>query len=164
MPTKFVRSQAWFLYLNEDQKTLVDLAEKLWHRERMLKSEFKDYSFLVFPMAKAYEGFLKKFFYDMGLIEKHDFESKHFRIGRALNPNLRDYYQDEKWIYDDVERTCGPNVARKLWDAWTDCRNHLFHFYPMSKQTISLTEAGKRIDQLALAMQEAVNCKLEIKN
>ena len=163
MPTDFVRTQAWFLYLDEDQKTLVELAQDLWRREKLLKSKFKDYSFVVFPMAKAYEGFLKKFFYDMGLINEGDFKSKHFRIGRALNPNLKNYFQDEKWIWDDVSRVCGPKTADRLWEAWTECRNHLFHYFYNDNSRrlvgLSLDDAGKKLDQLALAMKEAVACK-----
>ena len=44
---------------------------------------YHDYGFVVFASAKAYEGFLKKLFLDMGLITKQQFESDHFRIGRA---------------------------------------------------------------------------------
>ena len=168
MPTRFVRSQAWFLYLDEPQKRLVDLAEELWHREKLLKSQLSDYGFVVFPMAKAYEGFLKKFLYDMNLISQTEFESKHFRIGRALNPNLKDYLQDEKWVYDDVARVCGPKLAQDLWQTWTECRNRLFHYYYQGRKQedvsgVSLDEAGKRLDQLALAMQRAVSCKFRIK-
>ncbi len=163
MPTDFVRSQAWFLYLDEPQKRLVEIAQDLWRQEKMLKNQFADYSFVVFPMAKAYEGFLKKFFYDMGLIDERDFKSKHFRIGRALNPNLKNYFQDERWVWDDVSRVCGSKTADRLWNAWTECRNHLFHyFYNDSKQPLiglSLDDAGKKLDQLALAMKDAVACK-----
>ena len=133
----------------------------------MLKSQFTDYSFVVFPMAKAYEGFLKKFLYDMNLIDESELKNKHFRIGRALNPSLKSYLQDEKWVYDDVARTCGLQVAKQLWKVWTECRNHMFHYsyhWPNQQELgLTLEVAGEKLDQLSLAMQQAVSCKLKVK-
>lgn len=76
-------TQSWYLYLQPPERELIQISLELLAREERLNSSFSDYSFIVFPFAKAYEGFLKKFFYDMSLISRDVYESHRFRIGRA---------------------------------------------------------------------------------
>ena len=75
---------SWYLYLDEPQKKLINTTQ---HFIKKINEEGKqpeyDYSFLVFGVAKAYEGFLKKFLLDLGLIPTQVYQGKHFRIGRA---------------------------------------------------------------------------------
>ncbi len=120
-----------------------------------------DYAFIVFPIAKAYEGFLKEFLYALELIDQRTFEGKRFRIGRALNPDINENQRDEWWLYDDVSRLCGDALASTLWNAWLECRNRVFHYYPMTVTALSLTQAHACIVELSQAIESAVACQTE---
>ena len=74
--------------MEEPMRDLVGESYLLLEREERLNENLHDYSFVVFPMAKAYEGFLKKLFFDLGLINKRQYQGDRFRVGKSLNPNL----------------------------------------------------------------------------
>lgn len=152
--------EPWFQQLDEDHKVQVQLSFDLFERENVLQSNLADYSFIIFPAAKAYEGFLKSYFLKLGLINEQMYRGTRFRIGRALNPDIRGSQKDESWIYDDVEQWCGTSIARQLWEAWLECRNRVFHFYPERNQTISLKKSELYLIQLTEAMKAAVECKI----
>ena len=121
--------------------------------------KFHDYSFVVFPAAKAYEGFLKTLFHDLGFITDKDFFGKRFRIGKALNPALESHFRQEESVYDKlVDFSKGQTLPDTLWDTWKISRNLLFHWFPDEKNTISFEEAevrmGKILDAMDLAYKE----------
>ncbi len=119
------------------------------------RKEFHDYSFVVFPAAKAYEGFLKKLFLDLKFITPDDYYGKHFRIGKALNPSLPKEIRREG-IYDKIEKYCGgKGLADKLWETWRESRNLTFHWFPNEKNAISLDEARERIAMIISAIDQA---------
>ncbi len=122
------------------------------------RPEVHDFSFIVFPVAKTYEGFLRDYFYQAGLIDKRDYEGKYFRIGRSFNPDLPQRLRDEEWIYDDVANLCSPEVARQLWKAWIEGRNHLFHYYPHGRYCLTYEQAVERSWMLIQAMESALQC------
>ncbi|MBD3279508.1 MAG: hypothetical protein GF390_02230 [Candidatus Pacebacteria bacterium] len=156
--------QAWFQYLTSWQQKLVRQAHQLLVREQENQTLYDDYSFIVFPMAKAYEGFLKKLLFDQGLITQHVYEGKRFRIGRALNPDIREHQRDKWWLYDNVERKCGSKTARFLWETWLACRNRVFHFFPKAKASLELSEASQRLQMMRDAMRQAVACLEDSEN
>ena len=118
--------------------------------------------FVVFPAAKAYEGFLKKLFLDLKFITEEDYYGKHFRIGKALNPSLPKELRREG-VYDKIVQFCqGHTLADKLWDTWRLSRNLTFHWFPNEKNAITLTEAGERIEMIIGAIDEAFKeCKIK---
>lgn len=125
-----------------------------------MTKEFHDYSFVVFPMAKAYEGFLKKLFYVAKLIDQDTYEGHKFRLGKALNPDLPQRHRGDWWMYGAVMDRCGKAVAFQLWLTWKECRNLLFHFFPAHKHFITLDEAELRIGQIENAMEMVMECNL----
>lgn len=155
----------WFSNLAPSQQKLVELTYFLYEREAKNHSEqtkLYDYSFVIFPLAKAYEGFLKQYLYDLQLIDQRTFEGKRFRIGRALNPDIRQSQRDEYWIYDDIELMCGKQVAHVLWQTWLQCRNRVVHFFPKDEHKITLHQAKERIVMVMETMDEAFACKVEL--
>jgi len=124
---------------------------------------FHDYSFCVFPTAKAYEGFLKKVFLDMGFISKEEYYGRYFRIGKALNPSLEKKYRKRESVYDKIVKYCGgKKLADELWEAWKVGRNLVFHWFPDEKNAISLPEAEKRVEIVLGAMDSLVKeCKIK---
>ncbi|MDA1079852.1 MAG: hypothetical protein O2840_04165 [bacterium] len=150
---------SWSSYLLPDVQAQVTTALTLYEREFKSPGTFADYSFVVFPMSKGYEGFLKQYFYDLGLITTKTYEGKRFRIGRALNPDVRDHQRDEWWLYNDIARLCGDGTARMLWETWLECRNKTFHFFPKQVSRIDLPAAGKCLERLINTMKAAVVCR-----
>ncbi len=151
----------WFGFLDEHGRRLALLTKELYKRELRLQSRYQSYSFVVFPLAKAYEGFLKYYLREIGILSTQSYIDKKFRIGRALNPDVSLRHRDEWWLYDDLVRLCSKDTARLLWDTWLECRNRLFHFYFDDEIPLSLEHAKKKIIKLSRAMEEAMRCARE---
>ncbi len=156
-----LKETTWFLFLTPKQQVQAELAIKLYQREVEQHTDFVDYSYIVFMMAKVYEGFLKRYFLQLGLISKDQYYDRRFRIGRALNPDVSQRHQDEHWLFDDVAHECGEDVARQLWETWLKSRNHIFHFFPDKDDSLSLSEAREHMEKITQAMDDAVRCKYE---
>lgn len=152
-------TQSWYLLMTPWERELVRTSVELYAREERLHSFFSDYSFVVFPMSKGYEGFLKKYFYNLRLISLAMYTDKRFRIGRSLNPDIHPDRRDRDWVYGGLVAKCGEERARNLWDTWISCRNQLFHFFPDQEKRLSLEEAGQHLEKLAVAMDQAVKCQ-----
>lgn len=153
----------WFLSLPKSFQDLVSISIDLYEKEKLNKRNYNDYSFVVFPMAKAYEGILKQFFLDMGFITMATYESKRFRIGKALNPDIRDHQKDEYWLFDDLERIVGTAIARQLWDTWLHCRNRVFHYFPKNTEMLSLSDARGCITDLSNSIELLVEYQKNFK-
>lgn len=141
------REQLWFQYLTPWQQDLVQTSFHL--REKLADDKIIiDFGFMVFPMAKAYEGFLKKMLLDLDLITAETYKSRRFRIGRALNPDIRYNQRDAWWLYDDVAHELGEVIAREVWEAWLKCRNHIFHFFPDGDERTNFDEASACLNRM----------------
>lgn len=159
-----LEERPWWSYLEEDlQELLKESLLLLSIFEVKGRQEFHDYAFVVFPAAKAYEGFLKKLFLDLGLISENEYYGKRFRIGKALNPHLERPLRQKEGIYDKLVAFCrGPELANKLWDTWKMSRNLVFHWFPNERNAIDKREAGERIAMILNAIDMAFEeCKIE---
>lgn len=145
--------QPWWDELSSWQQEALELSHQLYQRELNTQTRFPDYSFIVFPAAKAYEGFLKDLLFKLHLIDKPTYESRRFRIGRALNPDIHNGRRDEQWLYDDVTRQFGKDIARQLWETWLECRNHIFHYFPHQENQLTLIQAKHRLDIILAAIE-----------
>lgn len=163
-----LEKKVWWDYLGEDLQKLIlsslfiQNAVKSWGADLPGGSqEFHDYSFVVFPAAKAYEGFLKKMFLDLKFITEEDYYGKHFRIGKALNPSLPKELESEG-VYSKIVKYChGEALAQKLWETWKLSRNLVFHWFPNEKNAITLAEAGERIEMIISSIDQSFQeCKI----
>lgn len=131
-----------FKFLSSEQKKL--LLDTQTIIKCFKQNHINDYSFLVSPMAKAYEGYLKDFFLKIGIIDQNSYESDRFRVGKTLNPSLRykrySIFQKLADLHPE-----GEPLAEILWDAWKYGRNEIFHYFPNNLKQISLDEAQRRI-------------------
>lgn len=116
--------------------------------------KFKDYSFMVFPFAKAYEGFLKQLFKDTRLISHLDYISDHLRLGKLMSPNLIARL-GERSLYKKVREASSEELASKLWQTWKMGRNQVFHYFPHNLKALSFEEANKIIEIILGTMDEA---------
>lgn len=155
-------SLEWFQYLDYPMQQLVRTSISLSEELKPPHKQIADYSFLVFPMAKAYEGFLKKFLIDTNVLHAHIVDEPHFRIGRSLNPQLPHRLRDEQWVYDDLVGKCtvmgGDQLADTLWTAWTEARNGVFHYWSVRPLNLSYPQACESIERLIQAIEKAVHC------
>lgn len=153
-------SPALYAFFSAEERRLcrdtLSLVE--WLSVPSRRPDVHDFAFVVFPVAKAYEGFLRDYFFQVGLITNRDYEGKHFRIGRSFNPDLPQRLRDESWVYDDVAKFCSPEVARELWNAWIDGRNHLFHYYPHDRYSITYEQSVELVWVMIQAMEQALQC------
>ncbi|MBW7943978.1 hypothetical protein H3C70_01105 [Patescibacteria group bacterium] len=156
-----VLMQPWFDQLSPWQKELLHISLELYEREERMHSAFSDYSFVLFPAAKAYEGFLKQYLFDLGLISATTYADKRFRIGRALNPDVHPIRRDEWWLYDDVKRLCGADIAAAVWKTWLECRNQVFHYFPHNERRLTLEETAGRLSMVLSTMEQATHCQLK---
>ena len=160
-----LKNRPWWNYLEEDLQDLLTQSILLSEKASLWEQKFHDYSFVVFPAAKAYEGFLKKAFLDSQLITKKDFFGKRFRIGKALNPNLPPKYQNKSWIYDDLTKFCkGEDLPKNLWRTWKLSRNLVFHWFPKEKRALSLPEAQERVGYVVDSIDNFFSeCSVDLK-
>lgn len=157
----FLKEKKWWPYIDEDIKDLIVEAFTLIEFAEKSDQKFNDYSFVVFPAAKAYEGFLKKTFFDLGFISKDDFLGKRFRVGKALNPHLEENLRQES-VYDKLVNYCnGKEIADQLWETWRLSRNLVFHWFPNEKNSLDFNEAKERLEMILFAMDSLfLECKI----
>lgn len=124
--------------------------------------KFKDYSFLVFPYAKAYEGYLKHLFKDLGFISHLDYISDHLRLGKLMSPNLEDRLGDRS-LYRKVYTASTRDLAERIWNSWKIGRNQVFHYFPHNLKALSFEDAQKLINDLVQTMQEAYRVLYEVR-
>ena len=146
------KSVLWNYLPVEIRGLFVDGETLLSHVEHVT-SLITDYSYLVFPFSKGYEGFLKKFFLDMGFIRENEYYSDDIRIGRILNPH---YVHEHTNVYKSLgQHQKGDAVlSMKLWDVWKKGRNEVFHYFPHNFKKLTYAEALKIIQEIAAVMSE----------
>lgn len=155
--TLILRTSDFWQYLSQNQKDL--LIEGRYLMNDIIKDQafqFKDYSFLVFPFAKAYEGFLKQLFKDTKMISHLDYISDHLRLGKLMSPNLIGRLGDRS-LYKKIKDRSSADLAEKIWNVWKIGRNQIFHYFPHNLKAISFNEAEKIVEEILRTMEEAFN-------
>lgn len=132
-----------------EQKQLINDVQTII--DKLAQDHINDYSFLVAPMAKAYEGFLKDFFLEIKLIDENTYRNDRFRVGKTLNPSLRyKRFSIFRQLAEIDEK--GEELAEKLWDAWKKGRNETLHYFPNNLKKLNKDEAIERINQMVDAI------------
>lgn len=167
-----VQSQFWFSFLDHGQTDLLLQSRELYQRELLQPSiVFHDYSFVVFPMAKCYEGFLKKYLFSLDMISEASYDGDHFRIGKSLNPDLPERYRNHDWVVGELDQRLGivgdgrfkdQRLSRVLWNCWKNSRNLLFHYFPQHENFVTLDQAKNRMIDVLEAIDAAMQCKKEL--
>ncbi len=148
------RSSKLWEFLGENLQGLVADGEILLDDVSVHSNNISDYSYLVFPFSKAYEGFLKKLFLDLKLIDKNEFFGDDVRIGRILNPS---FSHENKNVYSRIPRHIPDrDLSEFLWSVWKNGRNLVFHYYPHNFRKLNFRDAQLLIGDIVKAMDEAV--------
>lgn len=140
-------------YLSQHQKELLTDAQTILKKVE-IKDNINDYSFLVAPIAKSYEGFVKDFFLKLKVISIEEYEGDRFRVGKTLNPSLR-YKRFSVFQKLANYNEKGEELAEILWDAWKFGRNEIFHYFPNNYKGLSRDESEERIVLLLKAIIKA---------
>jgi uncharacterized protein (DUF2249 family) len=157
----------WWKYLEAPLQELMrqsmDLIDR--EKERLVNEKvlpYHDYSFVIFPAGKAYEGFLKELLLDLNMITKQQYYGEHFRIGRALSPNLPKRYR-HGWVFGKLGQVCGGDVLPLLmWETWKRARNRTFHYFPDKNEWNSLEQAEGLVGEIIQTMERSLlGCKVD---
>ena len=153
-PIKSSRGLLW-AYLSQTQKDLIDEGQYLMNEVIQDHAyRFKDYSFLIFPFAKAYEGFLKQLFKDVGFMSHLDYISDHLRLGKLLSPHLVMRLGD-KSLYEKIRLSGSRELAETIWKTWKLGRNEIFHYFPHNIRAVTFDEANRTVNNLLETMEMA---------
>jgi len=98
---------------------------------------------------------LKKLFLDVGILTQRDYTSDHFRIGKALSPNLARRLAGRS-AYTQISDRYGAPLAARLWHTWKEGRNLVFHYFPHNYRSLTRPQAVELVNQLVGTMCEAV--------
>jgi len=115
----------------------------------------QDFSYVVFPFAKLYEGFLKKLFLDSHIITELDYHSDHFRIGKILSPNLARRLGGRS-AYQQISDRYGNELAARLWHTWKEGRNLVFHYFPHNFRRLTRAQAVAICGTIVHTMTESI--------
>jgi hypothetical protein len=141
-------------YVSHEQDLLIDDIQNIFNH--LSQDQVNDYSFIVAPAAKAYEGYLKDFFLELKIIDRYSYESDRFRVGKTLNPSLRykrfSIFKKLAELHED-----GELLAEKLWTAWKLGRNEIFHYFPGNVKKLTRSEAEERVNLILKAIIESGN-------
>jgi len=149
------KDTALWQYLTEELKGLILDGELLIENAQKVPSTVSDYSYLVFPFAKAYEGFCKKLFLDLGVIKEDEYYGDDIRIGRILSPRYRKEHSSIfKTLCLGSKKTS--DLSERLWDVWKRGRNLVFHYFPHNFRHLNRDEALAIIQDILDVMEEAV--------
>ena len=148
------KGQLWE-YLSQTQRDLIDEGQYLMNEViRDHAYRFKDYSFLIFPFAKTYEGFLKQLFKDVGFISHLDYISDHLRLGKLLSPHLV-MKLGEKSLYEKIRINGSRELAETIWKTWKLGRNEIFHYFPHNIRAVTFDEANRIVGNVLETMEVA---------
>lgn len=158
----FNRESELWNYMTEDIKGLIIDGEMLLTHADEIPHEVSDYSYLVFPFAKGYEGFLKKLFLDLGMIKEDEYYGDDIRIGRVLNPH---YIKKSRNVFYKIVSSNGTkqSIAEQLWRMWHAGRNQVFHYFPHNFRKLAYEDALDLIKGIAEAMEAAAE-SFELEN
>ena len=142
-------------YLSQTQKDLINEGQYLMNEVIQDHAyRFKDYSFLIFPFAKAYEGFLKQLFKDVGFMSHLDYISDHLRLGKLLSPHLIMKLGD-KSLFEKIRLNGSRELAETIWKTWKLGRNEIFHYFPHNIRAVTFDEANRTIINILETMEIA---------
>jgi hypothetical protein len=150
------RNSALWNYIPGEVRGLLEDGEHLLMECHAYSGKVSDYSYVVFPFAKAYEGFLKRLFLDLDLINEEDFYGEAIRIGRILNPIFK---EKDYSVYSKLKRYGQPGelAADKLWAIWRNGRNQVFHYFPHNFRRLTEKEAANIVKEFISAMNSSID-------
>lgn len=148
-------SRLW-QFLSPEERALARDGTHLIDDRQEHTISLSDYSYLVFPFAKLFEGFLKDLFLSLSIIDYRRYTSDHFRVGKVLSPNLVRRLGPHS-AYGQLKARFGDELPASLWNVWKRGRNLVFHYYPHNYTSLHEQEAKEVVGQIIHVMNEALD-------
>ncbi len=117
-------SKEFELFVGDDIVDLKEDSYKLYNRYSEMHSPLSDYSFIVFPLAKAYEGILKKILVKTGVLTEAELlQNPNITINRFYNP------LEKGAIYQTLkDKTRDKVIPHVIFSVYQECRNQILHY------------------------------------
>ena len=142
-------------YLSPNQRSLYEDGKFLVNDSTVhTDKEPTDFSYMVFPFAKLYEGFLKQLLLDLNIISESEYYSDRFRIGKALSPTFEKHYR--RSAFGQIKKRYGEELALRFWNTWKEARNLVFHYFPHNYRSLSADQAKALINEIIQTMDMGV--------
>lgn len=127
-------------FLGADFEILNEIYNDYYSLRNRLSSEYapdlSDYSCMVLPLAKAYEGVLKKILVRAGFISEADLqENPDISIGKYFNPVGNNAIF--RALKDQARDKAIPHV---IYSTYQECRNLIFHYDPYRDNRLKTIE------------------------
>jgi hypothetical protein len=154
------RTSKLWNYLTPEMRDLVVEGERLLESCQLQGDvQIKDFSYLVFPWGKLYEGFLKKVFLDLKFITPEDYYGNEVRIGKLLSTGMGNKPAHRLSIMSELSssKILGENLTKAMRSVWKNSRNSVFHFFPDNVYKLDIDTAKKRINEVVKCMELVVN-------
>jgi hypothetical protein len=148
-------SQEVWDYISPHQKDLIISGNYLLDYFTSNSLNILDFSFIIFPFAKAYEGYLKQLFLDVNFITEEEYESDYLRLGKLLSPNNSNAQFDTTSVYNKIRDTVHVTLAKKVWITWKKARNEVFHYFPHNYKQVGYGEALQHIHEIKQIIEES---------
>ncbi len=154
-----VSQEKWFQNLPYEQREFLQQSIFLVQDMANHPRQFFDYSFVMMPAAKAYEGFTKDVLFHFRLISERLYWGTKLRVGKSLNPELENVpYLKKEALFNELTRCFGEEtIPQMMWETWKACRNRVFHYFCKSPQILTFDEAKERLDQILTTVQSVLN-------
>lgn len=117
-----------------------------------LTTEFNDYSFVVFPFAKAFEGVLKKILVEAGFLKEGELlEDPSLSINKYFNP-----VGNQKILESVKDKTRDKAIPYVIYSTYQECRNQIIHYDSYRDNRVkSLDEARFYLERIEDAIEKA---------
>lgn len=142
-------------FVGDDLYTIYMQSHFLLHREKNSDYvySFDDYSFVVLPAAKSYEGVLKKILVHIGLVTEQELLEN---PGMALNSYF-DPVNNKSISSSLKDKARDRAVPHIIYSTYQECRNEILHYDSYRDNKITLDDAEFYIKRIDDAISKAYN-------
>ena len=150
-------AQHTYSYLNVNDRIEIRDGLLLLQFVKNKKLPLKNYTSLVRNFAVAYEGFLIKFLFDLGIIDDSKIsDTRYLNVGNYIKPK-ENGKNDLEFRYPQLLKK-KPSLANKMWVYWQECRNDYLHSDPLKFPTINkIEDAESKIREIIGIMEDCLN-------
>ena len=140
-----------YLFIDKYHRKLLQdsiLMNTIFAAQDVYSRALNDFSIIVFPSAKAMEGYIKKLLLFLKLITEEDLKSNPYKsIGRILDGD------DIKNRLLDKKRD--KSIPKLLSAQWDLCRNQIMHFDTGRPDFIKKEDASTKIENIYEVMKKS---------
>ncbi len=146
-----------YSYLNPNDRIEIRDGLLLFQFVKDKKLPLKNFASLVRNFAVAYEGFLMKFLFDIGVIKEDKIASlDYINIGTYIKPGERGKNVLELKYPTLLMKK--PALANKIWVYWQECRNDYLHSDPLKFPLLSkIEDAESKIREIIIIMEDCLD-------